>query len=366
MGSVFGKNINLSLFGESHGEAIGCVIDGFPHGIKIDNDFIESEMERRRAKNPSVSTTRNEKDKVEILSGLLENKTTGMPIAAIIRNENKRSGDYSNLKIMPRPSHSDFTAMVRYQNYNDIRGGGHFSGRLTAPLVFAGALCKSALKEKFNINIASHIKQIYNIKDKYPNGKLPSYKEFINNYKKELSVFDNNAMNEMIKMIKEAKMNMDSLGGIITVVAFNVPAGFGEPFYSSIESRIAESMFGVPAVKGVEFGLGFDFVHYRGSECNDAYTIKNNKIKTKTNNNGGILGGISNGMPIVVNVAIKPTPSIAKEQLTLNIKTKKEDKLIIKGRHDPCIAVRAVPVLEAALSIALLDLCIEMKGKFLK
>ena len=366
MGSVFGKNIKLSLFGESHGEAIGCVIDGFPHGVKIDNDFIESEMERRRAKNPNISTTRNEKDKVEILSGLLENKTTGMPIAAIIRNENKRSGDYSNLKIMPRPSHSDFTAMIRYQNYNDIRGGGHFSGRLTAPLVFAGALCKSALKEKFNINIASHIKQIYNIKDKYPNGKLPSYKEFINNYKKELSVFDNKAMNEMIKMIKEAKMNMDSLGGIITVVAFNVPAGFGEPFYSSIESRIAESMFGVPAVKGVEFGLGFDFVHYKGSECNDAYTIKNNKIKTKTNNNGGILGGISNGMPIVVNVAIKPTPSIAKEQLTLNIKTKKEDKLIIKGRHDPCIAVRAVPVLEAALSIALLDLCIEMKGKFLK
>ena len=366
MGSVFGKNIKLSLFGESHGEAIGCVIDGFPHGIKIDNDFIESEMERRRAKNPSVSTTRNEKDKVEILSGLLENKTTGMPIAAIIRNENKRSGDYSNLKIMPRPSHSDFTAMVRYQNYNDIRGGGHFSGRLTAPLVFAGALCKSALKEKFGIDIAAHIKQIYNIKDKYPNGKLPSYKEFINNYKKELSVFDNNAMNEMIKMIKDAKMNMDSLGGIITAVAFNVPAGFGEPFYSSIESRIAESMFGVPAVKGVEFGLGFDFVNYKGSECNDTYTIKNNKIKTKTNNNGGILGGISNGMPIVVNVAIKPTPSIAKEQLTLNIKTKKEDKLIIKGRHDPCIAVRAVPVLEAALSIALLDLCIEMKGKFLK
>ena len=325
MGSIFGKNIKLSLFGESHGEAIGCVIDGFPHGIKIDNDFIESEIERRRAKNPNISTTRNEKDKVEILSGLLENKTTGMPIAAIIRNENKRSGDYSNLKIMPRPSHSDFTAMIRYENYNDIRGGGHFSGRLTAPLVFAGALCKLALKEKFNINIAAHIKQIYNIKDKYPNNKLPSYKEFIKNYKKELSVFDNDSMNEMIKIIKEAKINMDSVGGIITVVAFNIPVGFGEP-----------------------------------------YIIKNNKIKTKTNNNGGILGGISNGMPIIVNVAIKPTPSIAKEQLTLNLKTKKEEKLIIKGRHDPCIAVRAVPVLEAALSIALLDLCVEMKGKFLK
>ena len=281
MGSVFGKNIKLSLFGESHGEAIGCVIDDFPHGIKIDNDFIESEIERRRAKNPNISTTRNEKDKVEILSGLLENKTTGMPIAAIIRNENKRSGDYSNLKIMPCPSHSDLTAMIRYENYNDIRGGGHFSGRLTAPLVFAGALCKLALKEKFNINIAAHIKQIYNIKDKYPNNKLPSYKEFIKNYKKELSVFDNDAMNEMIKTIKEAKINMDSVGGIITVVAFDVPAGFGEPFYSSIESRIAESMFGVPAVKGIEFGLGFDFVNYKGSECNDAYIIKNNKIKTE-------------------------------------------------------------------------------------
>ena len=195
---------------------------------------------------------------------------------------------------------------------------------------------------------------------------MPSYKEFIKNYKKELSVFDNDAMNEMIKTIKEAKINMDSVGGIITVVAFNIPVGFGEPFFSSIESRIAESMFGVPAVKGIEFGLGFDFVNYKGSECNDAYTIKNNKIKTKTNNNGGILGGISNGMPIIVNVAIKPTPSIAKEQLTLNLKTKKEDKLIIKGRHDPCIAVRAVVVLEAALSIALLDLCIDMKGRFLK
>lgn len=366
MGSVFGRNIKLSLFGESHGEAIGCVIDGFPHGINIDKEFIESEMERRRAKNPSLSTARHEKDKVEILSGLIENKSSGMPIASIIRNENKISKDYANLKNIPRPSHSDLTAMIRYENYNDIRGGGHFSGRLTAPLVFAGSLCKLALKEKFNINIAAHIKQIYNIKDKYPNNKFPSYKEFVNNYKKELAVFDNNAMNDMIKAIKEAKMNMDSVGGIITVAAFNVPAGFGEPFYSSIESRIAESMFGIPAVKGIEFGLGFEFVNYKGSECNDSYTLKNNKIKTKTNNNGGILGGISNGMPIIVNAVIKPTPSIAKEQLTLNIKTKKEEKLIIKGRHDPCITIRAVPVLEASLSIALLDLCIDMKGRFLK
>ncbi|WP_304354732.1 chorismate synthase [Brachyspira innocens] len=369
MGSVFGNNIKLSLFGESHGEAIGCVIDGFPYGINIDYDFIDSEMDRRRAKNAKLATARTESDKPEIISGILENKSTGMPIAAIIKNENKRSGDYSNLKIMPRPSHSDYTAMLRYDGFNDIRGGGHFSGRLTAPLVFAGALAKLALKEKFDIEIAAHIKQIYNIKDKYPNDTFPTYEEFISNYNKELSVFDDEAMNKMISIIEKAKMNMDSVGGIITAAAFNVPAGFGDPFYSSIESRIAQSMFAVPAVKGIDFGLGFNFVNYKASECNDLYTIKNDnnikKVQTKTNNNGGILGGISNGMPIIVNAVIKPTPSISKEQLTLNIETKEEDTLIIKGRHDPCIAVRAVPVIEAALAIAILDLCIDMKGKLL-
>lgn len=369
MGSVFGNNIKLSLFGESHGETIGCVIDGFPYGINIDNDFVVSEMGRRRAKNNKITTSRNEQDKVEILSGVLDNKTTGMPISAIIKNENKRSTDYSNLKMLPRPSHSDYTAMLRYDGFNDIRGGGHFSGRLTAPLVFAGSLCKLALKEKFDIKISAHIKQIYNIKDIYPNNILPNYQDFINNYSKELTVFNDDSMNKMIEAIIEAKMNMDSIGGIITAVAFDIPAGFGEPFYSSIESRISQSIFAVPAVKGVEFGIGFDFVNYKGSECNDVYIIKYNDniktIETKTNNNGGILGGISNGMPIIVNVVIKPTPSIAKEQLTLNIETNEKEKLIIKGRHDPCIAVRAVPVIEASLAVAILDLCIDMKGKLL-
>lgn len=369
MGSIFGNNLKLNLFGESHGEAIGCVIDGFPYGINIDREFIESEMDRRRAKNAKLTTSRNESDKAEILSGILEGKSTGMPIAAIIKNENTRSTDYSNLKVVPRPSHSDYTAMLRYDGFNDIRGGGHFSGRLTAPLVFAGALCKLALKEKFDINIAAHIKQIYNIKDKYPNNIFPSYEEFINNYNKELSVFNDEAMNKMIKTIEDAKADMDSVGGIITAAVFNMPSGFGDPFYSSIESRIAESVFAVPAVKGVDFGLGFDFVNYRASECNDLYTIKDNDniktIETKTNNNGGILGGISNGMPIVVNIVIKPTPSISKEQLTLNIETKEEEKLIIKGRHDPCIAVRAVPVIEAAIAVSILDLCMDMKGKLL-
>lgn len=369
MGSVFGNNIKLSLFGESHGTAIGCIIDGFPYGINIDNDFIDSEMERRSAKNTKLATERHEKDKAEILSGILESKSTGMPIAAIITNENKRSTDYSNLKTIPRPSHSDYTAMLRYDGFNDIRGGGHFSGRLTAPLVFAGALAKLALKEKFDINIAAHIKQIYNIKDKYPNNAFPSYEEFINNYNKELSVFDNEAMNKMIKAVEEAKADKDSLGGIITAAVFNIPAGFGDPFYLSIESRISQSVFAVPAVKGIDFGLGFDFVNYKASECNDEYALKEyNNIKiveTKTNNNGGILGGISNGMPIVINTVIKPTPSISKEQLTLNMETKEEETLIIKGRHDPCIAVRAVPVIEAAIAVSILDLCIDMKGKLL-
>ena len=369
MGSVFGNNLKLSLFGESHGEAIGCVIDGFPYGINIDSDFINKEMDRRRAKNAKLTTPRNEKDIVEILSGTLDNKSTGMPIAAVIKNENRISKDYSNLKVLPRPSHSDYTAMLRYDGFNDIRGGGHFSGRLTAPLVFAGALCKLALKEKFDINIAAHIKQIYNVKDKYPRDHFPNYEDFIDNYHKELSVFDDNAMNEMIRVIEEAKMNTDSVGGIITSAVFNMPAGFGDPFYSSIESRIAQSMFAVPAVKGVDFGIGFDFVNYKASECNDAYIIKDHNniktIETKTNNNGGILGGISNGMPIIVNVVIKPTPSISKEQLTLNVETKEEEKLIIKGRHDPCITVRAVPVIEAALAVSILDLCMDMKGKLL-
>lgn len=363
MGSVFGKNITLSLFGESHGEAIGCVIDGFPHAINIDYSFLESEMERRKSKNAELTTARGEKDKVEILSGILEGKTTGMPIAAVIKNEDKRSNDYNNLKDIPRPSHSDYTAMVRYNNLNDIRGGGHFSGRLTAPIVFGGAISKLALKEKFNIKIAGHIKEIAGIKDKYPTKELPQYNEFIKNYNKPISVFDKEALEKMIKTVEEAKKNMDSVGGIITLIVFDMPEGFGDPFFSSIESRISQSLFAIPAVKGVEFGLGFEFSQKKGSEVNDLFFLKENKVATKTNYNGGILGGISTGMPIIINVAIKPTPSIARKQDTLNIKTKKEDILEIKGRHDPCIAIRALPALEAALAFSILDICIEMKGR---
>ena len=366
MGSIYkGSLISLSLFGESHGDAIGIVIDGMPHGIEIDNDFIASEMERRRSKNMNLSTARQEKDAPKILSGVLNNKLTGMPLAVIIENENKRSNDYNNLIDTPRPSHSDYVASIRYGNCNDISGGGHFSGRLTAPIVFAGALAKIVLKSKFNIDVVGHIKQVYDIKDNYPNDTLPNYTEFVKNYEKPLSVFDDKSLSLMINKIEEAKKNNDSVGGIIRLIAFNMPKGLGDPFFSSIESKVASALFSIPAVKGVDFGLGFDFTNHYGSECNDCLALENDNIITKTNHNGGINGGISNGMPIIVNVVIKPTPSIAKAQNTLNIKSKKEEILEIKGRHDPSIVVRALPVLEAMLAVTILDICMEMKGRIL-
>lgn len=361
MGSIYNGNIiKLSLFGESHGDAVGIVIDGFPHGIKIDDSFIESEMNRRKSKNASITTGRMEPDDVKILSGILNNTTTGMPIASIIENTNKRSADYENLKDSPRPSHADYTASVRYNNFNDIRGGGHFSARLTAPIVFGGALAKIALKEMFGVEVAGHIKQIYDIEDIYPNTSLPSYEEFIKNYDKTISVFSSSVEKKMLTKIEGTKKNNDSVGGIITLVAFNVPAGLGDPFFSSIESRVSSAMFAVPAVKGVEFGLGFNFTNKYGSECNDLFTLKKGKVVTKTNNNGGINGGISNGMPIVLSVVLKPTPSIAKEQITLNMKTKKDEPLSIKGRHDPSVIIRALPILESMLAITLLDINLEM------
>ncbi len=365
MGSVYNGNIKLSLFGESHGAAIGVVIDGIPSGVNIDYDFIEKEMDRRRAKNSSISTSRKEADIPNILSGILENKTTGAPIAAMIENSNTRSKDYSSLRETPRPSHSDYTASIRYAEHNDVNGGGHFSGRLTAALVFAGAVIKLALKQRHGVVIASHIKQIHDIKDNLPRDiSNTSYGEFVANYTKTMPVFDNKALEQMLASIDEARNDHDSVGGIVSAIAFNMPCGFGDPYFDSIESKIAGAMFAIPAVKGVEFGLGFDFASKKASECNDNlyFDEDSQSIKTKPNYNGGINGGISNGMPIVVNVAFKPTPSIAKEQLTLNVKTKQMESLAIHGRHDPCIVSRAPVVVESMTALALLDTCIAMKG----
>ncbi len=365
MGSVYNGNIKLSLFGESHGAAIGVVIDGMPSGINIDDSYIESEMDRRRAKNSKISTARKEADIPNILSGILNGKTTGAPIAAMIENTNTRSKDYSGLRITPRPSHADYTASIRYNEHNDISGGGHFSGRLTAALVFAGAIIKLALKQRHGVEIASHIKQIHGIKDKLHQDIINiKYDEFIYNYTKTMPVFDDSALEQMLAAIDEARNNHDSVGGVVSAVAFNMPSGFGDPYFDSIESKIASAMFAVPAVKGVEFGLGFDFATKTASECNDKlyFDEASKSVKTKTNNNGGINGGISNGMPIVVHVAIKPTPSIAMAQNTLNVQTKQIESLEIHGRHDPCIVSRAPVAVESAIALALLDTCIAMKG----
>lgn len=365
MGSVYNGNIKISLFGESHGEAIGVVIDGMPSGVNVDLNFIENEMDKRRAKNSNISTPRQEADIPKILSGVLEGKTTGSPIAAMIENTNTRSKDYSSLREIPRPSHADYTASIRYNDHNDINGGGHFSGRLTAALVFAGAIMKLTLKQRFGVRITSHIKQIHDIKDKLPRDMAnTSYGEFIANDKKIMPVFDDAALDKMIKRIEEAREKQDSVGGVVSAVAFNMPCGFGDPYFDSIESKISSVMFAVPAVKGVEFGLGFGFAEAFASECNDNLYFDEaiETVKMKTNNNGGINGGISNGMPIVVNVAIKPTPSIAMIQNTLNVKTKQMTNLEIHGRHDPCIISRASVVVESAMATALLDTCIAMKG----
>ena len=308
-------------------------------------------------------TKRKEADKFEVLSGIFENKTTGTPITAIIRNTNQHSADYESLKYVPRPSHADLTGSIRYNGYNDLRGGGHFSGRLTAPIVFAGALSKLALK-KFNINIIAHILSAGNVSD-IPFDSSNITQETIEQLSnKEFPVLTTEAQNKMMTLFQEVRRDMDSVGGIIECAITGLDAGIGSPMFGGVESRLSSIIFGIPAVKGIEFGAGFNFAPLRGSEANDEYYIENGKIKTYTNNNGGILGGITNGMPILFRVAIKPTPSIGKVQNTVDIKTMKNTKLEIKGRHDPCILPRAVPVVEAAAAIAILELLLEQRGYY--
>ena len=334
MGGVWGNKIKLSIFGESHGEGIGIVIDGIEPGIKINMDNIEKDMERRAPGRNSLSTQRKEGDKPEILSGIFNGITTGAPISMIIRNTDKRSRDYSKIKDVMRPGHADFPGYIRYNGFNDYRGGGHFSGRITAPLVFAGALAKEILKEK-GITIGSHIKQLLT---------------------KELPVIDTNKIEEIKEEITSYRMEGDSIGGIVECAIVGLEAGIGNPFFDSLESTIAHLAFSVPAVKGIEFGAGFDFANMEGSEANDEYFIEYEKVKTYSNNNGGITGGISNGMPVIFRVVIKPTPSISKEQRTINIKNMTEEVLSVNGRHDPCIVQRALVVIEAITAISILEL----------
>lgn len=355
MSSVIGDKIKLSIFGESHGEAIGCVIDGLPAGIKIDMNAVYKDMQRRAPGKDKTATPRLEKDIPHILSGMLDNVTTGAPLAMVIENTNTKSGDYSNLMTVPRPSHSDYPAYVKYGGNNDIRGGGHFSGRLTAPLVFAGSVAKQILSQK-GVTIGAHIKQIGSVCDAVSDLNKTDKSLLDTLSSSTFSLIDETKEQAMRDEIEKARLSLDSVGGIIECFAVGLPVGLGGNMFDTVEGKLASILFGVPAVKGVEFGIGFGFANKRASEVNDQYEIKNGRVATLSNNNGGVLGGMTDGAPLSVSVAIKPTPSIAKKQKSVNLLTMENAELEIHGRHDPCIVVRAVPVIECAVALGLLDL----------
>lgn len=318
--------MKYTIFGESHGPAIGVTLTEVPAGLVLNMDFIRSELARRRPGQNALSTARNEADEPEILSGVFEGKTTGTPLCAIIRNSDTRSKDYSQLKTCPRPSHGDYVSLVRYGGCSDYRGGGHFSGRLTAPLVFAGAIAKQLLLQ-YGAEVTSRISMLEGI--------------------------ENPSAEQMEEIILAAKADQDSVGGAIACTVTGIPVGFGAPdFGCNVEGIFSQHLFAVPAVKAVAFGAGFGFAHMRGSQANDPFYMENGQVKTRTNHAGGINGGITNGMPITFEVAIRPTPSISKEQDTVNLSNGENTKLVIEGRHDPCIVHRALPVIEAAAALA--------------
>lgn len=350
--NTWGSKLKISIFGESHGEGIGVILDGIPSGLELDIDFIQSEMQRRAPGRNKLSTPRKETDEVEILSGVVNGTTCGTPICGIIRNTNTRSKDYTPNLL--RPGHADFTGFAKYGQTHDFRGGGHFSGRITAPLVFAGAIAKQVLN-KDGITIASHIKEIHDIcENSFLDYDLTP--EFLKTITiKEFPVICDETGERMQKEITDAASDKNSVGGIIECAAIGIKPGFGSPFFASLESLIASMMFSIPAVKGIEFGKGFEMCSMTGYEANDPFKTDGNTIYTTTNNNGGINGGITNGMPVVFSVGIKPTPSIAKEQNTVDTNTMKNVKLEINGRHDPCIVQRAAVVVESAAALAILE-----------
>ncbi len=354
MSCNLGNNVKITIFGQSHSEAIGVVIDGLPAGFEIDMDKVAAFMARRAPGNSNLSTPRKEADDVKIISGVVEGITCGAPLCAIIENTNTRSGDYSKLRTLPRPSHSDFAAMLKHGGFNDIRGGGNFSGRLTAPLCFAGAVCMQMLEEK-GIRIGAHISSIGKVDGKRFDPVNVSSDDFDLLSKKSFPVIDEKQGELMRKEIYDAKGNGDSVGGTIECAIVGMPVGIGDPIFDGIENRISSAVFGIPAIKGIEFGSGFDCARMLGSENNDNFVNTDGKILTATNNHGGILGGISSGMPIIFRCAVKPTPSIGIEQQSVNTETREEDKLVIGGRHDPCIVPRAVPCVESAAAIVVAD-----------
>ena len=361
MSSTYGEMIKLSIFGQSHGAAIGMTLDGVPAGLPVDLDKLQEFLNRRAPGQNDWSTPRREEDRPEFLSGILNGFTTGAPIAAIIRNTNTRSGDYNNLKNCPRPGHADYTAQVKYRGFQDAAGGGHFSGRLTAPLCIAGGLCKQWLEEE-GVRIGAYITII----DGVYGEDLDRVNPDLDQISKDFPVVedeDRQVAAAFKDVIARAREKGDSVGGEIQCVITGLPAGLGEPMFGGMESRIAQIIYGIPAVKSLVFGEGDVSPYRKGSEFNDNYTIENGEVKTLTNHNGGILGGITNGMPLLFRAAIKPTPSISKPQQTVNLETGERTTLQIKGRHDPCIVPRAVPVVEAAAAIAIFDAWLEFKAR---
>jgi chorismate synthase len=354
MSSQYGKKLKISIFGQSHSPAIGVSIDGLPSGIKIDIDELRAFLKRRAPGQNDISTARAEDDVPEILSGLVETVTCGAPFAIIIRNEDPRSADYRELRDIPRPSHADFAAHIKYGGSQDVAGGGHFSGRLTAPLCIAGGICLQILRG-LGISIGAHILRIGSAQDDPFDPVGVSNTDFELIQKNSLPVLKREAGEAMRQQILEAKEKGDSVGGIVECAAIGLPAGLGDPMFDGIENRIAGIVFGIPGVKGVEFGSGFAVATRRGSENNDSFYMDGEKVKTRTNNSGGILGGITNGMPVLFRAAFKPTPSIGIEQTSVSLSQAKDAVLQVKGRHDPCIVPRALPCVEAAAAIALYD-----------
>ena len=358
MGSYFGKEIHISIFGQSHAECIGVTIDGLPAGEAVDEEALRSFMLRRAPGRSAESTARREADEPHIICGLHNGRTCGAPLTAIIKNGDTRSKDYDKLRDLPRPGHADLTAEIKYRGFQDGRGGGHFSGRLTAPLCIAGGICAQLLARR-GIEIGAHILSIAGINDRRFNA-LGETKETLDRVKSApFPVLDEAAGERMREAILAAKAEGDSVGGVVECIVTGLPAGVGSPMFGGLESRLSAALFAIPAVKGVEFGSGFGAALMRGSEHNDEITLDGGEIATRTNNAGGILGGISDGMPVIFRAAFKPTPSILKPQRTVSLSAMKEEELQITGRHDPCVVQRAVPVVEAAAAMVALDALLE-------
>ena len=350
MKNVFGNSITVTLFGESHGEQIGAVIDGLAPGLRIDREYIDQMLTLRRPSG-KISTPRQEKDEFKIVSGVVGDVSTGTPITILIPNENVKSGDYAQMKTVARPSHADYTAECKYHGFQDSRGGGHFSGRITAALVAAGAVCKYALEQK-GILIGTHVKRCAGVSDREFSCLESDIKELSG---KSFAVLDEAAGERIREAILEAASDGDSVGGILETAIVGMPAGVGEPWFDTIEGMLSHMMFSIPAVKGVEFGAGFGIADMRGSDANDSMKMEDGKVITVKNNNGGVVGGITNGMPIIFRTAIKPTPTIFKEQSTVDFKSMSDTVLEGKGRHDPAIVHRARIVQDAAAAIVLCD-----------